>query len=621
MRTLLLKFKILFLLSLISYESNAQKPNILWIYAEDTSPWMGCYGDEINSLSTPNIDRMASEGVLFNRAFVPSPVCSVTRSSIIVGQSAVRFGAHQHRSSRTKQTRIKLPKDYKLLPEILSNHGYKTFNYGKADYNFVWNKSSVYTFDLKDKKDLSELINNQPFFGQIQLRGGKNNTDKLSDSLKVDPKIVRVPNDYPDNEIFQSVVAQHYEAIRIDDKIIGEILKQLEETGLSKNTIVVYFSDHGANNLLRHKQMLTEGGLRVPFIIMGPDDYFLKKSVRNDIINMLDLSATTLAWAGIEIPYWYEGKNLFGDSFVARKYVAAHRDRLDHTIDMVRSIRTNNYRYVRNYLLDRILLQPQYRDNKMYTKNMHHLYKNGKLSEIHQEIYFGERKREEFYNVEKDPEMIHNLAENPKFNEELEMHRTLLFDWLSKGDMGFTSESVESLKANGEDNSWGYGINPEYEKYRKDSDGDGLSDGWEINNKRNPDDGILFYEFDCGGWQTEGWSSEDTLSNLSGNLGYLDFNLDKENVVINRHGLNIKGSSSKQAFTISLKSESNLKISIFSNNGELGRLNYISDNLFKKLIIPIEQKVWNLGCESVSILFEGEKNSLIEIDYIKQIEL
>ena len=432
---------------------------------------------------------------------------------------------------------------------------------------------------------------------------------------------MRVPNDYPDNEIFQSVVAQHYEAIRIDDKIIGEILKQLEETGLSKNTIVVYFSDHGANNLLRHKQMLTEGGLRVPFIIMGPDDYFLKKSVRNDIINMLDLSATTLAWAGIEIPYWYEGKNLFADSFVARKYVAAHRDRLDHTIDMVRSIRTNNYRYVRNYLLDRILLQPQYRDNKMYTKNMHHLYKNGKLSEIHQEIYFGERKREEFYNVEKDPEMIYNLAENPKFNEELEMHRTLLFDWLSKGDMGFTSESVESLKANGEDNSWGYGINPEYEKYRKDSDGDGLSDGWEINNKRNPDDGILFYEFDCGGWQTEGWSSEDTLSNLSGNLGYLDFNLDKENVVINRHGLSIKGSSSKQAFTISLKSESNLKISIFSNNGELGRLNYISDNLFKKLIIPIEQKVWNLGCESVSILFEGEKNSLIEIDYIKQIEL
>ena len=276
---------------------------------------------------------------------------------------------------------------------------------------------------------------------------------------------------------------------------------------------------------------------------------------------------------------------------------------------------------MRNYLLDRILLQPQYRDNKMYTKNMHHLYKNGKLSEIHQEIYFGERKREEFYNVEKDPEMIYNLAENPKFNEELEMHRTLLFDWLSKGDMGFTSESVESLKANGEDNSWGYGINPEYEKYRKDSDGDGLSDGWEINNKRNPDDGILFYEFDCGGWQAEGWTSEDTLSNLSGNLGYLDFNLDKENVVINRHGLSIKGSSSKQAFTISLKSESNLKISIFSNNGELGRLNYISDNLFKKLIIPIEQKVWNLGSESVSILFEGEKNSLIEIDYIKQIEL
>ena len=122
--------------------SFAQKPNILWIYAEDTSPWMGCYDDDINVDATPNIDAIAEVGVRFNRAYVPAPVCSATRSAMIIGQSAIRFGAHQHRSSRTPKTRIPLPQNYKLLPELLSEQEYTTFNFGKADYNFAWKSSS-----------------------------------------------------------------------------------------------------------------------------------------------------------------------------------------------------------------------------------------------------------------------------------------------------------------------------------------------------------------------------------------------------------------------------------------------------------------------------------------------
>ena len=165
-------------------------------------------------------------------------------------------------------------------------------------------------------------------------------------------------------------MAQHYEAVRVDDNIIGKIIQQLKDTGLYKNTIVVYFSDHGANNLLRHKQMLTEGGLHVPFVVMGPNKYVPNIKVRNDLVNMLDLSATTLSWAGVDVPNWYEGQNLFSKNFTPRVFVAAHKDRLDHTIDRVRTIRTENYRYVRNYKLDRIFLQPQYRDSKNFTKKL-----------------------------------------------------------------------------------------------------------------------------------------------------------------------------------------------------------------------------------------------------------
>ena len=109
--------------------------------------------------------------------------------------------------------------------------------------------------------------------------------------------------------------------------------------------------------------MLTEGGLHVPFVVMGPNKYVPKNSVRNDLVNMLDLSATTLSWAGVDVPNWYEGQNLFSKNFIPRVFVSAHKDRLDHTIDRVRTIRTENYRYIRNYKLDRIFLQPQYRDS------------------------------------------------------------------------------------------------------------------------------------------------------------------------------------------------------------------------------------------------------------------
>ncbi|MFL2832337.1 MAG: sulfatase-like hydrolase/transferase [Coraliomargaritaceae bacterium] len=179
----------------------AERPNILWIYAEDTSPWMGCYGDAINSEATPHIDSIASSGVLFTRAYVPAPVCSATRSALIVGQNAIRFGGHEHRSSRGGP-KIQLPNTYQLLPTLLQAQGYTTFNHGKTDYNFVWD-SNAYNYNAKSKTDFADLVNRQPFFGQIQTKGGKNNTSQFPAERKVDPASVTVPADYPNNEIYR----------------------------------------------------------------------------------------------------------------------------------------------------------------------------------------------------------------------------------------------------------------------------------------------------------------------------------------------------------------------------------------------------------------------------------
>ncbi len=593
----------------------SDKPNILWIYAEDTSPWLGCYGDEINAGATPHIDSIAEVGVRFNRAFVPAPVCSATRSALMVGQNSIRFGAHEHRSSRGG-TKLYLPDGYKLLPQIMREHGYTTFNNGKTDYNFVWD-AGAYSYQSKSKTVFKDLVGKQPFFGQIQTKGGKNNTGKFPADRKVNPADVTVPEDYPDNPIFREVVAQHYDAIRKDDDLVGSILKGLKEAGLDKNTIVVYFSDHGANNLLRHKQMTTEGGLHVPFIVMGPKNYVPEKQVRNDLVDMLDLSATTLAWAGIEQPAWYEGQNLFGENFKARSLVGAQKDRLDHTIDRVRSIRTDRFRYVRNYKLDRIFLQPQYRDRKNYTQNLHQLYREGNLSARHKEIYFGERPAEELYDISIDPHMMSNLANDPAFTDELGRHRKIMDEWLAEGDRGAGEESVETLKANGEGQKWGEGVNVEYEGYRVDSDGDGLSDKWETLNKRDPHDGLLCYEFNCGGWQTEGWFSDDITDNLAGYLGYLDFKLDETQGSIRRAGLELPTSGKDRALVINIRADADLEISAFANGKKIGTGKLQGNNEFGSVKIGLTQPAWSGSIQTLDVLFKGVPATAVEIDSIK----
>ena len=266
---------------------------------------------------------------------------------------------------------------------------------------------------------------------------------------------MKVPADYPDDAVFREVVAQHYDAIRSEDDRVGEILRGLEIAGLHTNTIVVYFSDHGANRLLRHKQMTTEGGLHVPLVMCGPESLVPRRVVRSDLVDLLDLSATTLAWAGIEIPSWYEGQDLFSTDFSERTFVGAHKDRLDHTIDRVRSIRSDRFRYVRNYKLDRVLLQPQYRDTHSSFLHLHNLYQSNALSDLHRSIYFGARPSEELYEVESDPSMTTNVADNPQFKNELEQHRRWMNTWLAAGDMGSDEESIKTLQANGENQPWG----------------------------------------------------------------------------------------------------------------------------------------------------------------------
>ena len=140
----------------------AKLPNILWLFQEDLSPWLGCYGYEHQKGHTPNIDDMAKRGVRFSRAFVPAPVCSICRSAIITGRSQIRFGAHEHRSRRDAATKP-LPDGMKTIPGMLKEKGYFCFNVGKTDYNFE--HSNLYPkMKADEKRPWKKCPDGQPFF-------------------------------------------------------------------------------------------------------------------------------------------------------------------------------------------------------------------------------------------------------------------------------------------------------------------------------------------------------------------------------------------------------------------------------------------------------------------------
>lgn len=445
----------------------AASPNILWIFIEDMSPWIGCYGDEVNKNATLAIDKLAASGVKFERCYVPAPVCSACRSSLITGLYQTSTGLHNHRSSRTKAGAIHLPEGVTTVPQLFRNAGYQTFNAGKDDYNFVYNREDLYTKSQGKKgSNLAawrSLPKGKPFFGQIQLKGGKTGTGSVKD--KVDPKSVTPPPYFPDTDLFKKWHAHHYDTVRKTDDDTKVIMENLKKDGLLENTIIFWFTDHGNNHSLRAKQFCTESGTHVPLIVTGPHEALKAGTVRKDLVTALDVTASSLALAGLPVPKNYESKNLFADGF-QRKFVVSARDRCDYTIDRIRAVRTENFRYIRNFLTDRPFLQPQYRDNRDYTKVLRKGHADGTLPKLVDDIFFGQRPKEELYDHRNDPHEIHNLAEDPKFTEELKRHREILTKWIADtGDKGQFPESDAGLRE--VLNQWKKAcVNPEYDRVR-----------------------------------------------------------------------------------------------------------------------------------------------------------
>ncbi|MFG0334430.1 MAG: sulfatase-like hydrolase/transferase, partial [Maioricimonas sp. JB049] len=238
----------------------AKRPNILWIVVEDASPHIGCYGE--TTIATPRLDRLAEQGVRFTQAFVTSPVCSPSRSAMVSGMYQTTLGAHHHRSQRITGKgggntayfdSYRVPESIRLIPELFAAAGYYVVNGGRAktDYNFV-SRGELY-----EGKDWAGRDEGQPFFAQIQLRGGKNRAAKVP--VPVNPADVTLPAHYPDHPVLREDWARYLNSWIATDREVGEILDRLEEEGIADETAVFFWTDHGISHA-RGKQFLYDEG-------------------------------------------------------------------------------------------------------------------------------------------------------------------------------------------------------------------------------------------------------------------------------------------------------------------------------------------------------------------------
>jgi len=431
------------ILTSFGVKAQEQKPNILWIIAEDMSPNFGYNGETL--IKTPNVDKMASEGVVFNRAYVTAPVSSACRSALITGMHQTSIGAQNHRSSKGEH-HIYLPENIKTIPEYFREAGYYVTNQylqgtkwgkaGKEDYNFMYDSKNLYNgVDWKTREK------DQPFFSQIQLQGGKKR--KVVLPTMVNPADVVLPPHYPNDSVILKDWAAYLNAVKDVDNEVGEIFKRLENEGLLDNTVVFFITDHGISHA-RGKQFCYEEGAHIPMIIWNKK--LLGQSVNTDLVSHIDMAATSLHLAGIEIPKYMEGRTLLGKEAKPRDFVITARDRCDETVDHIRSVRKGDYLYIRNYLNKRPLLQPcAYKDKKDIVKSLRKLHSEKKLNDLQERLLFSdERPYEELYNLKLDKFQYVNLVEDKNMQKVLKDMRSTLDKWEVKtNDKGRTLESKE----------------------------------------------------------------------------------------------------------------------------------------------------------------------------------
>ncbi|MEN8201063.1 MAG: sulfatase [Bacteroidota bacterium] len=430
---------------------NEEKPNFVWIISEDNSThYMKLF--DPNGIATPNIEKMAHEGISFTRAFSNAPVCSVARSTLESACYGPRTGAQFHRKSLL----VPMPEGLEMFPSYLREAGYYTSNKQKKDYNYiegegVWDESSSTAHWRKRAPG-------QPFFHKeshpVSHESRLHFNAELMESYQpvTDPHEVHLFPNHPDTELFRFTGAYYRDKILAVDTIVGEVLAQLDEDGLLESTFVFYFGDHGGV-LPGSKGYAYETGLHVPLVVRIPEKFRhladIKQGAKTDgFVSFVDFGPTLLQLAGVELPEHIDGipflgKGVSAEQIESQQVTYGYADRFDEKYDLVRTVRKGNLKYMRNYQPFNVDgLQNNYRYKCLAYEQWRDMYKRGELNEI-QAQFFEPRDAEALYDLNADPYETTNLAKVDEYQEELLEMRSLLGQWVrGMPDLSFYPEHM-----------------------------------------------------------------------------------------------------------------------------------------------------------------------------------
>lgn len=433
-----------------------QKPNILWITIEDSSPqFFGCYGNQ--NARTPVIDKLAEEGIRFTNAFSTGTVCSPSRSTIITGVRTFKMGTGNHRSN------YPIPGFIHGFPYYMQQLEYYVTNNNKTDYNVgnvnsftdeAWNESS-------GKAGWWGRKPGQPFFAVFNFMDShqsrtmtmsydwyrENVWDKLSGSERIGDNDFEMPPIYRDSPEMRKHFARVYNSIKLTDNRIGELLEKLEKDNLRDSTIIFFYADHGEGEP-RGKTNGINYGYRVPFVMWFPEMYKhlspwgTSGVVSDELVDFEDLAPTLINIAGGQIPDYLKGRILIGNN---RSKPASHlilsADRSDNGIDMVRSITDGKYMYSRNFMpFMPELRYIRYMEISEIKQQMRSDLERNLLDPL-QKSMFEDRPAEFLFDIENDIWETRNLADDPKYKQVLEkMRKQLDAEILESRDIMFLPE-------------------------------------------------------------------------------------------------------------------------------------------------------------------------------------
>lgn len=421
----------IFLMAGLQCGKAQEQPNILWITLEDISPqFVGCYGNV--DVHTPNIDKIAQDGVRFDRAYSNATVCAPSRNTIITGCRNEVLGTGNHRSNSP------IPHEISGFPTYMREAGYFTVNIGKTDYNTSNAKAiikSSWNKNTGNKGSWANRNEGQPFFAVFNVFEchqsrtmtmpyawwDKTIYNKLPDSLITPMGNLEMPPLYRNTSEMRKHLARVYNSVNAADMHVGEILDRLKADGLYNETIIFIFGDHG-EAIPGGKGTAVGLGHRVPFIVRFPEKYrhlspWEHGELSNELLSFEDLAPTILSLLGIEIPDYMNGRALLGDNRVeGERCVYGSRNRLDAVYGTMRSVVMGDYIYTRSFHTYQPMLKYKfYHDVADITKAIRRDFNNGKLNEI-QSFMLQPNVVETLYNLKDDVWETNNLANKKEYS-------------------------------------------------------------------------------------------------------------------------------------------------------------------------------------------------------------